>query len=600
MPIRTAMQNGISNLRLAIIAGLRPAVTACLRSATIAGLRPAVTASLRPATIAGLRPVVTTCLRPATNAGLRPPVTAVFPASLLISLLISLLASLLVVVPASPVSASPLTNIFLESIKNHGRASWAEGYQEGSVETLHDVVLRLNDGRRYDIATLVLDHDGNTLLIDATDVRMNPENDILLLRADRMSFRGHAGVLETFWTLEMITDTCTLSGPKSSLRVENPGLILAERGNSVSGTGNAASGTGNAVSGTGNAGSRNHEIRMKSLDLAIETTGNQEICTVDVDFSMQDYQFTRSDDSLSRANGIELSMQLPGSIASLAADPLQIVSIDLKAENVQEFIPGGATAWSIGEGTVLVRFEALGLVPGLTLILKKFNEQAPGFKPDDRMRLWNTLGDLHGALSVSVEHMTMRLANIVPPDYVTRFIDANLTTMLFDLTGGFEITDGKVMLVSNAEITGLADIDIETEFRPGIYSDQAISNAGLSSVPFYWVVPVYLDHLRYAQTDRGLISAAEDIMEIPVTVQINRIREERSAEFPEISTVIRRITTALANFLNLSLKTPPAVLELSVGEKLDLREALIVATELPQDIPDIFEFSVFRGVKDEK
>ena len=506
--------------------------------------------------------------------GLRSAVIAVF------------LATLPVAIPANPVSAGPLTNIFLDSLENHGRASWAEGYQKGSVETLHDVILRMNDGRRYDIGTLALGHENNVLLVDATDIRMNPEDDILLLKADRMIFKGHAGILETFWTLEMITDACALSGPENSLRVENPGLIL--------------SGAGNVLSKTGDLLIRDSKTRMKSLDLAFAMAGDHELCTVDVDLSVKKYQSTHLDGSLSRVNNIEFSMQLPGSIASLSANPLQAVTVDLKTGNVRKFIPGGGTAWSLGESTVSMQFEALGLVPGLTLILKQFDKETPGFKSNDRMRLWNTLGELRGSVSIVMEHMTMRLANIVPTDYVTRFIDANLTTLLFDLTGDLDIADGKVMLVAESEITGLADIDLETEFRPGTYSEEIIAHTETSLLPFNRIMPVYLDSFRYAQTDLGLISAAEDIMEIPVTIQINRIRENRSAEYPEISDVIRNITTAVANFLNLSLKTPPAVLELSIGNGLDLREALIIASELPKNIPDIFEFSVFSDAGNEE
>ena len=480
---------------------------------------------------------------------------------------------------ASSAMAGPLTNIFLESLENHGRASWVVGYQEGSVETLHDVVLRLDNGRRYDIATLTLHHEGNSLLVDATDIRMNPENDILLLKADRVLFKGHGGILETFWTLDMITDACALNGPDSSLRVENLGMILSGRKNGLS---------------------EDSKTRVKSLDLMTRINGNKDLCTVSVDLSVQGHESTHSDGSLTRASSVDISMRIPGSIAALAADPLQIIELDINTGSVRELIPGGATAWSVGESTITARFEALGLVPGLTLVLKHLNDETSVFLPDSRMRMWNIFGDLRGAASVAIDHMTMRLANMVPTDYVTRFIDANLTTMLFDLTGEFEIADEKVMLVTRAEVTGLADIDLLAEFRHDTYPDEVIARAGTAFIPFDGVVPIHLDHLHYEQTDRGLISAVEDIMELPVTIQINRLREERSAEYPEISDVIRGITTAIANFLNLSSRNPPAVLEMSVNDELDLREALIVATELPQEIPDIFEFSVFRNSEDEK
>ena len=473
---------------------------------------------------------------------------------------------------AGSASAGPLTNIFLESLENQGKASWSEGYQEGHVETLNDVVLDLENGRRYDIDVLTLHHSGNSFLMEAENLRMNPEGDILLLRVDRLSFAGHPGVLKSFWTLDMITDSCALIGLDSDLRIENLGLIL-EGGDDVL--------------------SEDAKYHLKSLELETGIEGSLENCNLGLDFMIAGYEAFLSDGSSHVVEHLDVSMNLPGSVNSLVVNPERDVTLDLEVNRVRDLIPGGATAWSIEKGEVAARFSVLGLVSGLNLSLKQM--KSGDFGMAYGMRLWNALNGLRGDLSFVAEGASARSANILPPASVKGFTDVGLTTLLFDMKGGFDIIDKAVNFTAGIDLTGLAGIRASGVFRVGTYPDRAIERVDGESIPFDSVPPVYLDKLNYAQADGGLISAAETILGVPVTVWINRIREEQSERLPEISHITRQIATGVANFVSLSRNNPPARLDLSVGGGLDLRQALIVSGEAPANIPDIFTFSVLSG-----
>jgi len=476
---------------------------------------------------------------------------------------------------SGPAAAGPLTNIFLGSLDGHGEASWSEGYQQGRVETLTDVVLRMEDGRRYDISTLTLNYEGTAFLLEAENVRMNPEGDILLLKADRISYSGHAGFLETFWSHEMVTDACAFIGPDSRVMVEDFGLILSGRGDLLS---------------------EDSMYRAALIDLAADMSGDSEACKVDLDFTMQGYEAFLSDGSSNVAERLDVEASLPGSLASLAADPGQDVTFKIKAHEARDLISGGATAWSIEDGVANARFSALGLVPALTLSLKY---QELGYGPEYWMRLWNSLERMRGEASVDIDNMTARSANVLPPEYVTRFTDAGLTTLLLDMEGRFDVAGKAVDLVTTVDATGLMDAEVEAGFRLGAYPREAIARQSGRPIPFDGVLPIYLDELHYAHTDDGLIDSAANIMGVPVTVRINQIREVQSEKSPSISPVIRRIATEAANFAALSYRDPPARLDLSIGEGLDLREALIVSGKAPAEIPNIFTFSISSGARGE-
>ena len=476
---------------------------------------------------------------------------------------------LLALVVAGPAMSGPLTNIFTESLKLYGKVSWSEGYQQGRIETLQNVILRMNDGRRYDIETLTLDHEGNALLAQAVNVRMNPQGSILLLKAEHMSFNGHAGFLKTLWNPEMIVDACTLTGPESSMTIRDFGLVLP---------------------GDGDILSEDNRYRVDNISLSLGITGTREACMANVGFTAGDYEAFLSDGASHIAKTLDFSMQLPGSLASLAAARDAELMFDIKINAARSLIPGGGTGWSVENGTINGRFSALSLVPALTAVLK---HQASGFGLANRMHMWNAVTGLQGMISIVLDDMTARSSNVLPIEYVARFTDASLTTLLFDISGELEIDNSMTKINAALDVTGLAQTTALAELRVGTYPENAIERAAdTQSISFDGIPPIYIDKLHYTQKDRGLLHSAESIMGVPVTIRIGQIRQHMVDKYPELVSVISLIATAAANFSTISIQNPPALLELSLEKGLDLRQALIVSRKLPLDIPHIFSFSV--------
>lgn len=501
--------------------------------------------------------------------------------SIRIGLMLCLIAGLLV----TPAAAGPLTNIFLKSIEGQGETSWREGFQEGQVETLQDVVIRLKNGRRYDIEQLRLDYSEDNILIEATGFLMNPEGAIRLLKADRISFYGHYGLIKTFWTLDMITDACLFAGIKSGFKVEGFGAILKSSDSLLS---------------------QDNKFLFKTVDLSVDVVGNSNLCTAQFNLGIDRYQSLRSDGSSRLSERFELEFGLPGNISSLIEKQDENIIATVSAKSVSDLISGGATAWSFIEGHADMSFSALGMVPAITLTLQY---KDAGYSSEYWMNLWNSFKDMQGDLRVSLDNMSLRAGNILPPEYATRFVDAGLTTMLLDTTLALSVETGSVDLQGSVMATGLMQSTLDTAFRLGAYPEKAIAlqkslTAALRrqsiGASFNIVPPVYIDRLHYTHTDDGLIDSATNIMGVPVTVWISQIREAQAKKYPKIALIIRQIATEAASFSALSRKNPPARIDLSVGEGLDLREALIVTQQLPEEILNIFNFSVSSGPNSEQ
>ncbi len=474
---------------------------------------------------------------------------------------------------ASAALAGPLTNILLNSLDGKAEIKWVEGYQQGKVETLSDVILKFTDGRRVDISVLELDFQKDVIVIDAQNVRVNPEADVLLLRADSVVFRGGPAQLKSFWNFDMINDACHMVGPQASLEVGGLGVIVA------------------APNGTIDEDSTYRAARM---EVRQKSTGTSNACTTSIGFTMQGYQAIDGEGASTVSNHLEVEALLPGSLASLAADPEQTVSLKIEATESGKLINGGATAWAIDEGMFNAEFSALGLVPAMTHILK--NRGTPR-SSKFWMEIWNSIGGAKGDFNFDVDSMTLRSANVLPPERVTQFADGGLTTVILSGRGKTSMNAGEVKTQADVSVTGLMSVSLQSNLRMGKYPDAAIAKQMRSPDMVNLIVPVYVDQLRYEQSDDGLVDAAAAIMGMPVTVLINQIREEQAAKNKPVSGVIRDVATAAANFFSISYRQSPARLDLSVDPELDLREAVIVARSLPGEILKIFDFTVGTGAQ---
>lgn len=478
---------------------------------------------------------------------------------------ISLAAALL---GSTSASAGPLTDVLLTSLEGKGEISWSEGYQQGTTETLKDVVLRLEDGRRVDISRFEMDFDGTAILFDAENVRINPEGEILLLRADTVKFKGGRAHLSALWDFDMVTDACPLVGVPASVEVGGFGMIIAAP-----------------------EGSRddNSTYRASRMELRQHSKGTPSACSADIGFTMQGYQAVGGDGSSTVSSFLDVETTLPGSLASLAADPEQLVSLNVETSEAANLINGGATAWAIDEGMFNAEFSALGLVPAATLTLRhRADPKSSGYW----MKIWNTLNAATGEINFDVDSMTVRSANVLPPQSVAKFSEGGLTTVILSGEGAVDMAAGDVLAEGDVSITGLLSASMTADLRMGTFPEGAIAKHTRAPDPLDLIPPVYVNKLRYDQTDDGAIDAAASIMGMPVTVLINQIREEKAAENMSVSGVIRDVATAAANFASISYRQPPARLDLSVDPELDLREAVIISRSLPGEILNIFDYSV--------
>jgi len=481
---------------------------------------------------------------------------------------ISIVAGLMA---STAVTAGPLTDVLLSSLEGKASISWVAGYQEGTTENLEDVVVKMNDGRRLDISALSMDSDGVIIDITADNMRINPEGDILLLRADTVKFQGGRAQLSALWDFDLIADTCPLIGPQGKLEVGGFGMIVA------------------ATPGTRDD---NSTYRASRFELRQKSTGTPAACVNDIGFTVQDYQAVGGDGSSTVSSFLDLEAVLPGSLASLAAAPQQKVSLKIETTETANLINGGATAWAIDDGKLEAEFSALGLVPAMTLSLKHRNAQkGSGYW----MQLWNTLDDADGHVKVDIDSMTMRSANILRPESVARFSEGGLTTIILSGAGDVALSQGDLKAQGDLSVTGLMSASLEADLRLGRFPPGAIAKHIRSPDILNLVPPVYVDQLRYEQTDDGMIDAAASIMGMPLTVFISQIREDQSAKNPSVEKVIRDVATAFANFVSISYRNPPARVDMSIDPDLDLREAVIVSKSLPGEILNIFDFTIEAG-----
>jgi hypothetical protein len=477
----------------------------------------------------------------------------------------------LAILQAGAATSGPLSNLLVDSIGDAGTIEWAEGYQEGRKETLEDVIIRLNEGRRVDIESVEMDYAGSSLIFNASDVRLNPTDEILLLKADKILFKGGTNHLSALWNPQGITSACGMVGPKASLSIENFGLMLAP------------------PDGTIDDDSR---IMISRLGVSQKSTGDAENCRVELGFSVEDYDARMGDGSSTVAEMMAVTAEGPGSLSSLAADPGQSVSFAFNAQNATSLLYGGATAWAVEKAVGGADFDAIGLVPALTHVLKYRSNE---FDDAYWMRLWNSLIKARGGFEFDIDSLGLRTANVLPPESVTKVTDAGLSTIFLSTSGSAEFSGSKVNAQAELDAVGLMSSRLEAQIRLSSYPDQAIADQSLTPSLRNVMLPIHIDKLRYDQADDGIIDAATDIMGVPVTVRISQIREEQSALNTNASAVIRQVATDFATFATISYQKPPARLVLSVIDELDLREALIVSTKAPNEIPNIFDYQVGTG-----
>lgn len=467
---------------------------------------------------------------------------------------------------AGPAVGGPLTDAFLESLDGVGTAEWSDGVQEGRTETLSNVVLRMNDGTRFDIETLSFDYVAKSVKVSAANVRMNPQGDILLWQIADIDYVGSIEHLESLWGLGSFNDACKVVGPGSTLHMKGIGVVTA---------------------GPGGAFSQDNQYRASDASIKLESAGSTQNCVADLSLLVDNFEAKYHDGSSTIFRKVVFDAQLPGNLDSLRTDPQQIVSMALSVEQAAHLISGGATAWAIGDGYFTGSFNALGSVPAITLaLIQKGQPRGPAYW----MRTWNSLANLEGDFTSLAKNVTIRTSNVIMTENVKKFANAGLTTILLDAEIGLSFDKGDLYLGGEIQTTGLIDAKIDTDLRMGTYPDAAIERAGRSNEPMDEVLPVYVDRLLYEQADDGFFNAAGAILGVPVTVWINQVRDDLVKTYG--GSAIGEIATAAANFASLSVRQPPARVNMSLIPELDLRQALIISRRAPSEILNIFKFEV--------
>lgn len=484
---------------------------------------------------------------------------------------------------ASSAQAGALTNIFLNSISPYASVSWDEGYQEGNREVLSGVVLKSPEGLRVDLDRLVMDTDGEQLFFDADNVRLEPNDDYLLLEAKNISFQGGPSHLDALWAFTLLQDACPLEGLPAKIDFSEIGVIIPRP-------------EGDAV--IRDAGDeivimeKTRRTKLKRLSISEETLQTAAGCRANVNLRLEGLDDKRWDGSIAVADYIEASFEGPGNLGSLGRDPEQDIKVTFDTRNASRLISGGATAWAVSTGSFQTSFPALSIVPALTHSLKyRYQAKDAGYW----MKLWNSFTGFSGSGGYALENISIRTSNVLPTKYVAKFKSAGLTTIIGSTEGKFEAEGGEIDLQASLFASGMMSSDITAKIGINPYADEVIAKQIQMPSVQNAIPPLSIENLEYSHTDDGLVAAIGEIIGIPLTVRISQIQADQTAVNTESSSVIAKVGTDIANFSLQSYNNPPAKLTLALNPAVDLRQALLIAERFPGEIPNIFKYSVSSG-----
>lgn len=470
---------------------------------------------------------------------------------------------------ASQGHAGRLSDALVSVLEEHAAMKWESEITRDNSEILKEVRLDFKDGKVFFIKEMTIGLNGKAFDLDMLDVNMRPRGKTLLLRANAIKFTGGPRQIQHILDGQVFSATCGMTG-SARLEIDDLGYIDAAPAGSIE---------------------EDSKYRIKDVVLEQSNSGSVEACRSEFDLTLKNVDFRPSGQGQIVSESTNLKLALPGSLASLAADRSQIATLSMQTKGTGRKIIGGASAWSILNGSGSYQVEAISLVPAITYGLRHRENTI-----DSRylMEFWNTMTGSRFIFTYAIDRATMRTANVLDPQMVTRFEDAGLTTMLMSSEGTISAEKGALSLDALIDITGIADARLRGDFMIETYPDSAISLQEINPSLANGMLPLKVIDLSYEHTDEGFNDAIEDIIGIQTTVRIGQLRDQYAATLTgRPAQYVRDIATKAASFISRGVQWPPAVIDITVNPQVNMREALIIMGKAPEQIVNILDFDVY-------
>lgn len=469
-----------------------------------------------------------------------------------------LISALLAGTIASSVSAGPLTDALAATIGG-GELGWDVGLEEAGREVLEAPHIRLNDGSRFAAARADLGIADGQFQVIATDLKVRRSGTLGQLSADRAVFSGHAGYLPHLWGAKARLPACDLAGPAGGLRFEGVSGLVGDP---------AADGA--------------TRFAADSLELTAQILPAAGGCRLALVVHAAGLEVGEQRQGGVRSEELSLSLELPATLDTLRAGPTERVSLHLEGRELAATRPGGGASWSLTEGTMAGDFIAASLVPVMLAYLRHGDLTAAG-----AMEIWNGLDDAVGTIQIAGDGV-IRTANVLPARYAAPVLDAGLSNLLFRGEAEIGLTSGRFVATAQMDTTGVARSEVDAEGWLSAYPEGVIARQADGGARFDRLPAIGIDRLDLLQTDQGLLAAASRLLGVPVTVWLQDVADRAAGGDPMAEAIMRDISAEVARFAAGSYTSPPAKLSLGIGQGLDLREAFVVSSRLPQELPQIF------------
>ncbi len=465
--------------------------------------------------------------------------------------------ALLLSAQASLAQDMVLTGI-LAALAPGARVSWDSGVAQSGRETYEGLFLR--DGRvrlRGDQVRVV--PDGPVARIEADRLVLNLDgDDRFAVELNAVTLQVSAAALLALRADGALPDLCGEEGAGAALEARGVRILRDV--------------------GTGPEGRVRAEARIDQVRIDQEVRRVEGGCVVTLSGLMEGGQEARPDKSGVRVDRADISLTLPGNVATLTSGKAPDLTLTLGFGGVLRQIPGGATVVSIRDGAAEGRLAALSAVPALTALLRTRGLAAPDRAAAVISAL--TPADLGG--SARLNGTTLLAEALIPAGLISGLSRASLTSLIGDYEAGVEAANGRARLRLSSNVVGVGETDLSAALRIAPRRPDA-PPLGLDETLERVLPDLRLEGAELRHRDLGLLRAIELITGSPVSVLAAIYIQEGADAVPEAwRPATSRAVNELARFFSLTPKGEGALLRLSTPQDLSVPETYRLLTLRPE------------------
>jgi hypothetical protein len=437
-------------------------------------------------------------------------------------------------------------------------ASWSSGVARAGAETYKDLFVGRGELRlRADRVTVT--PEGPVALIEAEGVVLNLDPDASFsLELGSVSTALSAPLISALRGVDGVLDLCRITA--AAARVELTGL-RALRDVRLEGARRVRS-----------------EMSADRISLVQDVSPAGPGCEVRVSLELLNAQEVRSDKSGVRADGLELTLTLPGNVETLASDDAPPVRVTAGVSGFLRQVLGGASVAVVREGFAEAELTALSAVPDLTAYLRGRG----GTGEDLLAAVIRALipGELQA--SAALTGTTVLAEALLPADRISGLSRASLTNVIGDYRAQVRTRAGRTELEIAADLVGLgrSAFELAAEVSPRA-ADAPTLDLLRGLEPF--LPRVRLEEARLRHQDRGLLRAIELISGSPMSVLAAIFLQDGLNDLPEAwRHAARRAVSELARFLSMTSRGEGAELTLRTPTDLSVLETYRLLTLRPE------------------